>query len=230
MSRYNTFLVDADDTIFDFKAAAAEALEKSFTECSLPYSDGVYSAYMEINDSLWKRLERKEINQTELKALRFTAVLERLNIDFPGTEMNDIYVKNLGECAVIFNGAEEFLGELSHLGDVYIITNGFKAVQERRLKKFKIERFAKGVFVSEEVGANKPDIKYLEYVKERVPGFDKDKTLVIGDSLTSDIALANAGDIDCVWYNTAGKPLTGGKKVTFTAATYGEILSFIKNS
>jgi len=230
MSRYDTFLLDADDTIFDFKAAAAEALKNSFEECSLPYSDKVYSSYMRINDELWKKLERKEINQTELKALRFTAVLKELGIDFSGLRMNEIYVKNLGECAVFFSGAEEFLAALSKMGRIYIITNGFKAVQERRLKKFRIERFAQGVFVSEEVGANKPDIRYLEYVRERVPSFNKQKTLIIGDSLTSDIALANAGDIDCVWYNTAKKPITGGKKVTFSAASYGEILSFIKNS
>lgn len=230
MGKYEVFLVDADDTIFDFKAAAAEALKKTFAECSLPYSDEVYSAYMEINDDLWKKLERKEIDQSELKRLRFTLVLKRLNMNFPGEDMNGIYIKNLGECAVIFNGAEEFLDELCHIGDVYIITNGFKAVQEKRLKKFGIERYAKGVFVSEEVGANKPDIKYLEYVKARIPSYKREKTLVIGDSLTSDIALANAGGIDCVWYNTAGKPLTGGKKVTFTASDYAEVLSFIKNS
>lgn len=230
MSKYDVFLVDADDTIFDFHAAAAEALKKSFLERSLPYSDEVYSTYMEINDVLWKRLERKEITQDELKALRFTSVFKRLGIDFSGDEMSEVYVKNLGECAVIFKGAEEFLSELCSLGDVYIITNGFKAVQERRLKKFGIERYAKGVFVSEEVGANKPDIRYLNYVEERIPSFDRKTALVIGDSLTSDIALANAGNIDCVWYNAARKPLTGNAKVTFTASTYAEALSFIKNS
>jgi len=230
MSKYTTFLLDADDTIFDFKAAAKAALEKSFTECSLPYNEEVYRAYMEINDNLWKRLERKEIDQTQLKKLRFTAVLERLGIAFSGEEMNEVYVKNLGECAVFFSGAEEFLFSLSQMGRIYIITNGFKAVQERRLKKFRIERFAKGVFVSEEVGCNKPDVNFLKYVAERVPDFSPAQTLIVGDSLTSDIALANAGEIDCVWYNPPQKPLLGGAKVNFIARSYDEVLSYIKNS
>lgn len=230
MSKYTTFLLDADDTIFDFKAAAAVALEKSFKECSLPYGEETYRAYMEINDNLWKMLERKEIDQTQLKKLRFTAVLERLGIDFSGEKMNEVYINNLGECAVFFAGAEEFLSELSKIGRIYIITNGFKAVQERRLKKFKIERFAEGVFVSEEVGCNKPDPNFLKYVAERVPDFIPEKTLIVGDSLTSDIALANAGNIDCVWYNPQGKPLSGGAKVNFTARSYNDILYYIKNS
>lgn len=230
MAKYDVFLLDADDTIFDFKAAAAEALKKTFEECSLPYSSEAYSVYMEINDKLWKRLERKEITQDELKSLRFSAVLERLGINFSGEEMNGIYVKNLGECAVFFGGAEEFLCELSSIGRVYIITNGFKAVQERRLKKFRVERFASGVFVSEAVGANKPDIRFFNYVKERIPSFDEGRVLVIGDSLTSDMALANAGGVDCVWYNPSGKSLSGAAKVNFIARSYGDVLSFIKNS
>lgn len=230
MAKYDIFLLDADDTIFDFKAAAAEALKKTFKECSLPYSDEAYTIYMEINDVLWKRLERKEITQEELKKLRFTAVLERLGLKFSGEKMSEIYVKNLGECAVFFVGAEEFLSALGAMGRIYIITNGFKAVQERRLKKFRVERFASGVFVSETVGANKPDVRFFNYVKEKVPLFDEERVLVIGDSLTSDIALANAGGVDCVWYNPSGKPLSGGAKVDFIARSYGDVLAFIKNS
>lgn len=230
MSKYDTFLLDADDTIFDFKAAAAAALKKSFVECGLPYSDETYRAYMEINDGLWKKLERKEITQEQLKALRFSSVLERLGLNFSGGELNGVYIKNLGDCAVFFDGAEEFLSDLSKLGRIYIITNGFKAVQERRLKKFGIERFAKGVFVSEEVGCNKPDVGFLKYVAERVPSFSIPSTLIVGDSLTSDIALANACGVDCAWYNPGGKPLAGGAKVTADARSYEEILSFIKNS
>lgn len=223
-----TFFLDADDTIFDFQAAFRAAIQKTFLECGLPFSEKTVEVYHTINESLWRRLERGGITKDELLSLRFSAVLEELSLSYDDKILTQAYMENLAFCSVLIDGAEDFLKELSSLGDIYFITNGFSKVQRSRMAKFEMQRYAKGIFISEEVGFEKPDLRFLERVLPQVKNFQAEKTFVIGDGLPSDILLAERAGLKSIWFNPKKKPLPKEFSPTFTAFSYGEILSLIR--
>ncbi len=229
MKRYEIFLLDADDTLFDFTACCKNALKNALRECGFSYREGYHLQYLKINNELWRALERKEITHGELFSLRFQEFLTAVG---EGVEkaslLNEKYVAALADECVILKGATEFLTKLKELGKIYIITNGTASVQRGRFKKFALENYAEKIFVSEEMGVYKPAKEYFDRVAQSIPDFDKERALIIGDSLTSDISLANAAEVDCVWFNPLEKPLAKGAKPTYIAKNYDEILKIIR--
>lgn len=228
MKKYEIFLLDADDTLFDFSACCKNALKRATVACGFSYREEYHKLYLAINDEMWRKLERKEITHEELFRTRFKAFLAAVGeSDEKGDELNREYVAALTEECVPFPGAETFLKELLKRGKIYIVTNGTASVQRGRFKKFELEKYVSGVFISEDVGAYKPSIDYFSYVAAHIPAFDKQKSVLIGDSLTSDIAMACAADVDCVWLNFANRKNTGKNRPTYIAASYEEVLKTI---
>lgn len=227
--KYDTFLLDADDTIFDFQKAAAHALKLAFEECGIEYKEEYRLVYMRLNDKLWKMLESREITKDELLERRFSSVLKELKIDFDDKTINAAYVRNLGLRADYIDGAHEFLGELKSLGRIYIITNGTYSVQVERCKRFGTEKYISGMFVSEKVGYNKPDKRFMDYVFSNISEFNPLKTVVIGDGLTSDMAAAEISGIDGIWFNPSHKSNDKGIRITYEAESYSDVLRIIKN-
>lgn len=226
MKKYSIFLVDADDTLFDFTACCRNALRRAMESCGFVYREGYHLQYLEINNAQWKLLERGEITRADLFANRFVLFLERVGERADNAAaLNRAYVSALSKECVSIDGAEGFLSALSGMGRVYIVTNGAAFIQKGRFAKSGFEKYLSGVFISEMAGAYKPAIKFYEYVAARIPDFDKEKTLLIGDSLTSDMALAAAAGLDAVWFNPQNKPLPAGAHPTFVAASYAEVLA-----
>ena len=62
-------------------------------------------------------------------------------------------------------------------------------------------QFFDELYISEEVGFEKPDVRFFEtiFTKETIKNLDE--VLMIGDSLTSDIRGANRVGIDSIWLN-----------------------------
>ena len=84
---------------------------------------------------------------------------------------------------------------------VYLITNAVEAVQRGRLGRSALAPYVEEAFISETAGAAKPSVEYFDYVFAHIDGITKEKCLVIGDSLTSDIQGANNYGLPCCWYN-----------------------------
>ena len=119
MRKYEIFLLDADDTLFDFTACCKNALKNALRECGFSYREGYHLQYLEMNNKLWRALERKEITHGELFSLRFqeflTAVGESAS---KASLLNEKYVAALGEECVTLSGATEFLTKLKELGKI----------------------------------------------------------------------------------------------------------------
>lgn len=225
--KYDFFLLDADDTIFDFSACSRNALRRAMEKTGIPFEQGDHARYRAINDSLWQALERKEITHEELFELRFRRFLSEKGCETLSAKLNETYLACLSEEAVLLDGAEEFLRELSGMGRVLIVTNGTASVQRGRFRKFDLSRFAEKIFISEEMGVYKPDGAYLEIVARETEGFDRSRAVVIGDGLTSDMLLAKNGGVDSVWFNP-NKKEPKGVVPTFIACDYAEILRFLR--
>ena len=230
MKKYQYLLFDADETLFDFRKAEQEAFHLTCDKSSIPFSEGIYRVYSDINDGLWKLLEKGGTTLTELKLERYRRLLETLRfpeetIHEKAAEMRDLYTDFLGQQAFLLDGAAEVCRKLSENYTLYIITNGISRIQRARLEKTPLRPFIKDIFISEEIGAAKPAKEYFDKVLNAVGSPDRSDYLVIGDSLTSDIRGAVQYGLDSCWYNPKG--LTTELPVTYTVSRLRELYDFL---
>ena len=199
--KYTTLLFDLDDTLLDFGKAEDNAITRLLEKYNIPASDENKRLYSEINQSKWHALEKGEITRKELFATRFPDYFAALGVEIDGAIANAEYISFLGQGHFLLDGALETCRALSEKYSMYIITNGAKKAQEGRLTGSPLMQYFDGVFISEEIGFDKPKKEYFDFVYANIPEKDKSKTLVIGDSLSSDIAGAVNYGIDCCWVN-----------------------------
>lgn len=202
--KYSTLLFDADNTLLDFDKAENEALKKVMADYSLPATEENCRKYSEINDALWKQFEKGEIEKADIKSTRFRVFFEFMGVreKFDPLAVNDSYISHLREGGYTVEGARELCESLKEKGyTLYIITNGIATTQAERLKKSGLLPYIEDVFVSENIGFQKPKKEYFDYVLNNIKESDKEKILVIGDSLSSDIKGAENAGLSYIWYN-----------------------------
>ena len=232
MKKYDYLLFDADNTLFDFTKAEYNAFGITAEYGSLEYSEELYSRYSEINDGLWKRLERKEITLDFLKTERFRQLLiECGRADDDATlakaeELRDRYMAELSKQTCLIDGADEVCHRLKDKYKMFIVTNGISSIQHSRLEKSALSDCFDGIFISEEIGYAKPSEAYFDKVLETVGDSDRSKYLVIGDSLTSDCDGAIAYGLDICRFNPASKP-DDGRKLTYNIKRLEELYDIL---
>lgn len=217
--KYKTILFDADMTLFNFKAAESIALEQALTAHGYPCNAEVKALYSKINDGLWKAFERGEISREALTVARFARLFSQLGIDDDGVDFNQEYLRNLGEIPLLLEGAFELCEALAKHYRLYIVTNGVTHTQKNRFAKSEIRDFFEGIFVSEETGSQKPHRAYFDYVAGKIPEWNAESTLVVGDSLTSDIQGAINYGLDSCWFNPEKMPYTLEKACTYEVSS-----------
>ena len=179
---------------------------------------------------MWKQLEKGEITKPELKRTRFKKFFEA--IDFVCGEdpltVNEYYLSLLGEGGNTLEGAVETVKTLHEEGyELHIITNGIAYVQEKRFDPSPLRPLFSDVFISEEIGAEKPSMKFFDTVAARIPDFLPADTLVIGDSLTSDIQGGINAGIDTCWFNRKGATAPADMPITYTVSALRDILPVV---
>jgi len=200
-----TILMDLDDTILDFKKSEAAALSETMRQIGLDPTPELIAQYSEINDSFWKRLERGEVTREELLVRRFEALFEKCGIKGrTGEETHRIYEYQLSQQVHFVDGAIDLLEKLYRDFDLYIVSNGTAVVQDSRIQKAGLEKYFKKIFVSQRIGYNKPNIAFFEGCFAEIPNLDLTRTIIVGDSLSSDIAGGIAAGIRTCWYNPKG--------------------------
>lgn len=223
--KYEIFLVDVDDTVLDFHRASFEALKTAFAACGVEWQERFGQEFRRFNAALWQRLERKEITREYLMNNRFILFFEDLGMsEVSGRQFNEVFLNYLANTPIFFDGATEFLKKLGKHGRVYFVTNGTAWIQKSRFDKCGLWAYAVDTFVSDAIGYDKPSPLYTQHVIDRIDGFQKEKAVWIGDSLSSDIKAANDAGIDSVWFSPVAKSTISGVSPTFTARTYAEIL------
>ncbi len=201
MSKYQTLLFDVDDTLLDFSAAENEALHRLFAENGLDLTDEVENCYKEINHGLWAAFERGEISREEIVDTRFGLLFKEYGNEVDGKKLGERYQQLLAENHDFIDGASELIENVSTQYNLYIVTNGVSKTQYKRLTESGLYPYFKDIFVSEDTGYQKPMKEYFDYVFARIPAFDHDTTLIIGDSLSSDMQGGLLAGIDTCWFN-----------------------------
>ena len=198
---FEFLFLDLDDTILDFQKAEAVALSKTLRSFGLEPTETVLKRYNLINKAHWEALERKELTREQVLVGRFHVLFEEMGIEAEPVKVARTYENNLSIGHWFLPGAEEAVERLSKKYKLYLASNGTAKVQAGRLKSANISRFFEEVFVSQELGANKPSLEYFEKCFARIPGFDRRKAIIVGDSLTSDILGGQNAGIATCWVN-----------------------------
>ncbi len=196
---------DLDDTLLDFHRAEDIALRRTLSSLGTEPTDEIAARYSEINDRQWKMLERGERTREQVKLQRFQILLEEFGIPASAGEARDRYEENLSRGYYFMEGALPLLKELAPSFRLYLASNGTARVQHGRLESAGIEPYFQGIFISEEIGYDKPDVRFFEKCFEKIPSFSREETLMVGDSLTSDIRGGRAAGIRTCWYNPRGE-------------------------
>ena len=198
--------LDLDDTILDFHKAERIALAKTFRAFGADPTETVLNRYHVINKEHWERLERREITREQTLLGRFQALFQEMGIPVDPEAVAREYEKNLAIGHYFLPGAEEAVASLSEKYELYLASNGTASVQKGRLTSANLYRYFRQVFVSQEIGYNKPSREYFDACFARIPGFDRKKAMIVGDSLTSDILGGKNAGIKTCWVNPSHAP------------------------
>lgn len=199
-------LLDLDDTILDFHKAEGIAIRKTIASFGVDPTDEVCERYSVINKAHWEMLERKELTREQVVVQRFARLFEELDVPVDAAQCAACYEENLSVGHYFLPGAEAALEILSKKYRLFLASNGTARVQACRLKSANISGYFEKIFISQEIGANKPSVEYFSRCFAQIPGFDREKAMIVGDSLTSDILGGiNAGIRTC-WVNPNQKP------------------------
>ena len=228
---YKYILWDIDGTVLDFLASEAYAIRFLFKKYGIgECSDEQLKMYSEINAKYWQKLERNELTKPEILVGRFREFFEIIGADIRLAEsFNEDYQVTLGDHIEFVDKAEEIL--LSQKGKYTIaaVTNGTKVAQEKKLCLSGLDKVFDAIFISENVGYEKPSGKFFDYVFEQLGITDKKEVLIIGDSLTGDMKGGFESGIGSCWFNPRHKPNTLDITMTYEIDDLGKIEEIVCN-
>lgn len=216
MSKYSILLFDADATLLDFKRSETEAVRECLDYYHCTSSDDVIAKYSEINAKYWQMLERGDIEKEKLYSARWESLINYYGFDCVATDISNKYIERLTGKSYLIDGALELCQALYGKFKMYIVTNGQKSVQQGRLFPSPIFKYFDGCFISEDIGYEKPSNKFFEAIAKLIPNYEPEKAIIIGDSLTSDMAGGINAGIDTCWYNPHCKEPPSNIKLTYT--------------
>ena len=222
-------LWDVDGTLLDFHAAEKNAIRACFAELGLgECTDEQIARYSVINKKYWKRMEDGEITKQEVLNGRFAEFFAIEGVNGDVEAFNMLYQIRLGDTIVFIDEADRLLADLRGRVKQYAVTNGTKRAQDRKLRLSGLDRLFEGIFISDEIGAEKPSREFFDHVFAHIEPFEKDEILIVGDSLSSDIRGGNVAGIRTCWYNPQELPAPTDLRVDYQIKQRGEIYRILE--
>lgn len=216
-------LFDLDDTLFDFHKAEKIALTKTLVHFGIDPTEEALALYSTINAAHWKRLELGEISREEVKVGRYRELFKTIGVECDPVKATAYYESMLAIGHYFMPGAPELLEELYRKYRLYIVSNGTAKVQEGRIGSSGIKKYMDGIFISQILGANKPDKQFFDICFSEIPDFSLSETVIIGDSLSSDIKGGINAGIITVWFNPKGIENDNDIKPDYTIKELSEV-------
>lgn len=228
MERRKKIFLDVDDTILDFHTAERNSITEAFRAFSLPVDEAVLRRYSEVNLSCWEALEKGMMTRGEVLVRRFEMLFAEMGVEASPKQVQDRYEALLESGHYFVPGAPELLKTLYPCYDLYLISNGNTRTQESRLKSAGIGPYFRDIFISEQIGANKPSKAFFDACFAAIEGFRREDAVIVGDSLTSDILGGiNAGVTTC-WFNPKHLPGRDDIRPDYEFSSLGELPGLLK--
>lgn len=225
---YTTLLFDVDNTLLDFDANEKESFHSMILELGETYTDELYQTYKRLNTRLWKRIERKELSIEEVVNSRFAILMKEYGREIDGRQWEKTYRRYLNRGIQQIPCVHQVLAKLKESYRMYVITNGMKETQAFRMEHSGLNPYFQDCFISEKIGANKPSKEFFDYVKANIKDFKEKDTLVIGDSLTSDIKGGRDAGMDTCWFTRERQEEPGEIVPTYIIHELPELFSVLK--
>ena len=216
-------LFDLDDTLFDFHKAEKIALTKTLVHFGIDPTEETLALYSTINAAHWKRLELGEISREEVKVGRYRELFKTIGVECDPVKATAYYESMLAIGHYFMPGAPELLEELYRKYRLYIVSNGTAKVQEGRIGSSGIAKYMDGIFISQILGANKPDKQFFDICFAEIPDFSPSETVIICDSLSTDIKGGINAGITTFWFNPKGIENDSDIKPDYTIKELSEV-------
>ena len=203
--RYKHIFFDLDNTLWDFTTNSYHALKIAFNEFKIERQyadyDYFYEVYTRNNKMLWRDYRLKKVVKKELIKLRFQNTFDELGIKrIDPRDFNEYYLNEMPKQKALIDGVPELLDYLkSKRYYLYIITNGFREVQHKKLKNSGLTEYFTRIYISEDIKIPKPGYEIFEYAVKSANA-RKNNSIMVGDDIESDIKGANNFGIDAVHF------------------------------
>lgn len=200
-----TLLWDQDNTLMDFSYSQRQALIRSFQHFGREIGEEVIGCYEQINNDYWSRFELGRVTREELKTGRFKALFVEIGAhELDAEDFFREYQEALGSIYSYLDDSlticKSFQGRLRQ----YIVTNGLTYTQRKKITLSGFVDVMEGIFISEEIGKQKPDREFFDRCLSGVEETDRDRIMIVGDSISSDIKGGIQAGIRTCWYNPGG--------------------------
>ncbi len=228
MDKIKAVLLDVDNTILDFNVCAKVSMQAVFRDFGLTYKEEMFPVFLEVNGKLWEEIEKEQLKREELYKIRWKLIFEALGIEGPDSvRVDEAFRKYIAESAEPVCGAHALLRYLSGKYTLCIASNASRARQEKRLANAGMLQYTDHLFTSEEIGHPKPEKAFFDACLAALPGVKREEIVVIGDSLTADIAGGKGSGLKTIWYNYNREPAPESTVPDYTVDTLSEILNIL---
>ena len=226
--KYDYILFDSDNTLLDFTGSQDKSFKEMLTRYGFEYSDELYSKYKDINHGYWRKFEEGAITKEKLVTERFEVFFGELGLKVDGKEVDTFYQDSLSRQSGLMPYAKEVCDELSKRSKLSIVTNGVGTTANSRIGGSEIKQYIDNIVISEVVGYAKPDIEFFDAAFEIIGCSKKDKILIVGDSITSDIRGGINAGIDTCWYNFKGEEKPKGISIDYVIEDLRQLLDIVE--
>ncbi|MEG2097753.1 MAG: YjjG family noncanonical pyrimidine nucleotidase [Pseudoflavonifractor sp.] len=227
MAKYDVLLFDADNTLLDFDAAERRALDETLAEYGYPVCDDTRAVYLAANRALWDQFDRGEVSRAHLVVERFAALQAALGGSRDPAEMNRFYLARLACGGDLLPGALDLCAKLAPDYRLAIVTNGVASAQRGRFARSGLGAYIPHLFISEDLGYQKPQREFFEAVLSALGNPDPQRVLVIGDSLAADIQGAINAGLDSCWYHPNHQPINPQIRPSYAVQDFDELAALL---
>lgn len=227
MAEYKTILFDIDDTLLDFEKDQKIAFMEAMNVIDCKCTEEMYLDYNLINLEMWEMLNEGKVTLQELFIKRFELFFEKYGINQDEREFNEILTKAFQRTGTPIKGSKSALEQLKDECELVITSNGPKEQQYYRLENAGFSKYFSKIFISEELGCNKPNKEYFDIVFQNINNKEKSSILIVGDSISSDIIGGKNFGIDTCWYNARNKQNKTNIEPNYEIKDFIELLKII---
>lgn len=226
---YKNLFIDLDDTLWDTFHNNKECLEEFYADYQMDrhYAsfEAFYDHYMPYNLSLWAKYRAGEIDRHDLEVDRLLHVLRPMGIDDRqrAFAMNNDFLQRTTTKSRVVPGAVELLEYLRPNYRLFILSNGFREVQYKKLSSAGLDRYftPEQLILSEDAQVQKPHKGIFDYALNKAQA-RLEESLMIGDCWEADIVGAYQAGMDQIWLNPEGATAEGFTP-TYTVRSLEEI-------